>query len=80
MTRRGQDQSAQIHDCILGPLVEGDKVFHHVDVSHSEVLTGTDLVRFFKVEGDRLTIASAPSKTLIPGVETTSVLVWEREH
>jgi hypothetical protein len=60
--------------------VEGDKVVHHVDVSHSEVLTGTDLVRFFKVEGDRLTIASAPSKTLIPGVETTSVLVWEREH
>src|SRR5215475_5135334 len=60
--------------------VEGDKVVHHVDVSWNEALTGTDLVRFFKREGDRLTITTAPSKNLITGVESTRVLVFEREH
>jgi hypothetical protein len=62
--------------------VEGDKVVHHVDASWNEAFTGTDQVRFVKIEGDRLTITTAPSKTtpLMPGVETTSVLVWEREH
>ncbi len=60
--------------------VEGDKVVHHVDVSWDEALTGTDLVRFFKLEGDRLTITTAPSKNLITGVESTRVLVFEREH
>jgi hypothetical protein len=60
--------------------VEGDKVVHHVDVSWDEALTGTDLVRFFKREGDRLTITTAPSKNLITGVESTRVLVFEREH
>ena len=60
--------------------VDGDKVVHHVDVSWSEDFTGVDLIRFFKLEGDRLTITTAPSKSAIIGVEATSVLVWEREH
>jgi hypothetical protein len=60
--------------------VEGDKVVHHVDVSWNEVLTGTDAVRFFKLEGDHLAITTPPLKSVIPGVETIGVLVWEREH
>ncbi|HKD28282.1 MAG TPA: lipocalin-like domain-containing protein [Xanthobacteraceae bacterium] len=61
--------------------VEGDKVVHHVDVSWNEALTGTDQVRFFKLEGDHLTITAPPAKNIIPGVEaSTGVLVWEREH
>src|SRR5712671_1062976 len=42
--------------------VEGEKVVHHVDVSWNESWTGTDQVRFFKLEGDRLTITTAPQK------------------
>ena len=54
---------------------------HHVDISGSETLTGTDLVRFFTLEGDRLTITTAPAKDVITGPETSAgVLVWEREH
>ena len=61
--------------------IEGDKVVHHVDISWDEALTGTDLVRFFKLEGDRLTITTAPAKNVITGPETSAgVLVWEREH
>jgi Lipocalin-like domain len=60
--------------------VEGDKVVHHIDVSWNEALTGTELVRFVKVEGDRLTITTAPAKHPITGVEARSVLVWERER
>ena len=60
--------------------VEGDKVVHHVDVSWNEAWTGTDQVRFVKVEGDRLTITSAPQKSAITGAEVSSVVVFEREH
>src|SRR5215470_15883285 len=60
--------------------VEGDKVVHHVDVSWNEAFTGTDQVRFVKVEGDRLTITTAPAKNPFTGVESTGVLVWEREQ
>jgi hypothetical protein len=60
--------------------IEGDKVVHHIDVSWNETLTGTDLVRFVKLEGDRLTIMTAPARHPITGIESRSVLIWEREH
>src|SRR5215470_1378894 len=60
--------------------VEGNKVVHHVDVSWNEDFTGLHLVRFVKVEADRLTITTAPGKNAITGTETTGVLVWELEH
>lgn len=60
--------------------VEGDKVVHHVDVSWNEGWTGTDQVRFVKIEGDRLTITTAPMKDPITGAEVRGVVVWEREH
>jgi hypothetical protein len=58
--------------------VEGDKVVHHVDISWNESWTGTDQVRVFKLEGDKLTI-TAPVDA-INGLESTSVLIWERER
>ena len=60
--------------------VEGEKVVHHVDVSWNESWTGTDQVRFFKLEGDSLTIKTAPQKNAITGIENISVFVWERER
>ncbi len=60
--------------------VEGDKVVHHVDISWNETLTGTDLVRFVKLEGNKLTITTAPARNSISGLYSVSVLVWEREH
>jgi hypothetical protein len=59
---------------------QGDKVVHHVDISWNEAWTGTDQVRFFKLEGNTLTIKNAPTKNSITGIEGTSVAVFERER
>jgi len=58
--------------------VEGEKVVHHVDISWNQAWTGTDLVRFFKLDGDRLTITTAPARSPIDGKEGRSVLVWKK--
>jgi hypothetical protein len=60
--------------------VEGQKVVHHVDVSWNESFTGTDQIRFVKLEGDTLTITTPPTKNPITGLEGSSVLVWVRER
>src|SRR2546430_5597291 len=60
--------------------VEGDRVVHHVDVSWIETTTRTNLVRFFKLEGDTLTLKTALAKNSAPGAEVTDVLVFERER
>ena len=58
--------------------VDAEKVVHHVDVSWNERFTGTDLVRFYKLDGDTLTITTAPAKSVIDGKEGRTVLVWKR--
>jgi hypothetical protein len=60
--------------------VEGEKVVHHVDVSWNESWTGTDQVRFFKLEGDSLTIKTVPQKSAITGIENTVVVLLVRER
>jgi hypothetical protein len=60
--------------------VEGEKVVHHVDISWDERLTGTDQIRFIKLEGDKLTIKTPPIQNPFTGLGSiTGVLVWERE-
>src|SRR5690242_19192347 len=58
--------------------LEGDKVTHHVDVSWNENWTGTDVVRFYKLEGNTLTITTAPAKSGLDGREGRTVAVWEK--
>jgi hypothetical protein len=58
--------------------LEGDKVTHHVDISWNENWTGTDVVRFYKLEGNTLTITTAPSKSGFDGREGRTVVVWEK--
>ena len=43
--------------------VESDRVVHHVDVSWNEAWSGTDQVRFCKVDEQTLTYTSPPAKT-----------------
>ena len=57
---------------------DGEKVVHHVDISWNQNWTGTDQVRFYKLDGDTLTITSAPSRNFTDGREGRSILVWER--
>jgi Lipocalin-like domain len=57
---------------------DAEKVVHHVDISWNQNWTGTEQVRFYKLDGDTLTITSAPAKNFTDGREGRSILVWER--
>src|SRR5262249_9995496 len=57
--------------------LENGKVIHHLDISWNQAWTGTDQVRFYKLEGNILTITTAPFEGM-DGRDATSVLVWEK--
>jgi hypothetical protein len=57
---------------------DAEKVVHHVDISWNQNWTGTDQVRFYKLDGNTLTITSAPARNFTDGREGRSILVWER--
>jgi hypothetical protein len=57
---------------------EGEKVVHHVDVSWNQSRTGTDLVRFYKLDGNTLTITTARARSAIDGEEGEFILVWDK--
>jgi hypothetical protein len=58
--------------------VNAEKVIHHVDISWNQAWTGTDQVRFYKLEGNTLTITSAPAPNPTDGRQGRSILVWEK--
>lgn len=56
-----------------------DKVAHHIDISWNQAWTGTDQVRYYALEGNILTIATATAKWPVPGhrmEEGKIVLTW----
>jgi hypothetical protein len=59
-------------------IVEGDKVTHKVDVSWNEAWTGTDEIRFGKVEGNRLTITTAVNIDPRDGREGRGMLIFTK--
>jgi hypothetical protein len=52
-------------------------VTHHIEVSWDQSRTGTDVVRSYKFEGDRLILTTEPS-TDPTGKKTVRTVVWER--
>jgi hypothetical protein len=62
-----------------GTYTLGDKrVVHHIDISWNQAWTGTDQVRYFELDGDVLTITTAPYKSYYDGQEGRSILVWTK--
>ena len=59
---------------------DGEKVVHHVDISWNQSWTGTDLVRFYKLEGNTLTITTACARSATDGEEGEFILVWDKVH
>ena len=57
---------------------DGEKVVHHVDISWNQSWTGTDLVRFYKLDGNTLTITADRAQSSIAGEEGEVILVWEK--
>jgi hypothetical protein len=60
--------------------IAGDKVIHHVDAAWNEAWIGTDLVRSYKIVGDRLIITTAPTKYRLDATEQVSTLTLERAN
>ena len=60
--------------------VEADKVTIKVDISWDEAWIGTEQVRQFTIEGDRLHIEAAPQPYAnFGGKVMRGILIWERE-
>jgi hypothetical protein len=58
--------------------IAGDKVVHHIDIAWNNARLGSDQVRFFKLDGDRLTLTTEHNKSPIDGSEGFGVLEFER--
>ena len=58
--------------------LDDEKVVHHVDASWNQAWTGTDQVRFYKLQGDKLTISGAPAKDPYTGQEVIHRIEFER--
>ena len=58
--------------------VEGDKVTHKIDVSWNQSWTGGDQVRFYKIEGNTLTITTAINKNPRDGREGRAIAVFTK--
>jgi hypothetical protein len=58
--------------------VERDKVTHHVDISWNESWSGTDQVRTFKFEGDRVILSTEPSLDPFHGKMSVRRLTWQK--
>jgi hypothetical protein len=60
--------------------VEGDKWITKVDVSWNEVYNSQDQVRFFKLEGDLLSVWTPEQSDVLPGNKVVFTLTFERER
>ncbi|HKM82456.1 MAG TPA: lipocalin-like domain-containing protein [Candidatus Acidoferrum sp.] len=58
--------------------VNPDRVVHHLDMSWNEAWSGTEQVRFCKLEGNILTFISAPAKSPLDGREVVHEVIFER--
>jgi hypothetical protein len=61
--------------------IEGHKIAITVDVAWDEAWNGTEQVRFYKLEGDKLQIEAAPQPYAnFGGKVMRGILIWERER
>jgi hypothetical protein len=58
--------------------VQTDRVIHHVDMSWNEAWSGTEQVRFCKIEENILTYTSAPAKNPLGEGEVVHEVMFER--
>jgi hypothetical protein len=56
---------------------EAKTVTHHIDVSWDESRTGESFERTYKLDGDRLTLTTRPSKDPVSGKESVRTLIFE---
>jgi Lipocalin-like domain len=76
------EERAQLHKSMIAYggtySIAGDRVVHHIDIAWNNARLGSDQVRFFKLDGDRLTLTTERNKSPIDGSEGFGVLEFER--
>jgi hypothetical protein len=61
--------------------IDGEKLITKVDISWNELMTGSDTVRFYKLEGDRLSLRTPEQVSAVyVGKKVVGTLIWERER
>ncbi len=58
--------------------VEGDKIVTRIEFSSNQKLTGTEQERFYKLDGDTMTLTTGVSRSPKDGQEGRTVAVWKR--
>jgi hypothetical protein len=58
--------------------IRGNQVIHRPDASWNETWTGSDQIRDYRFEGERLLLATAPSPNPFTGKMSVRTLVWEK--
>lgn len=59
---------------------EGNKIIITVDIAWDEAWNGTEQVRYFRIEGDRLYIEAAPQPYAnFGGKVMRGILIWKRD-
>jgi hypothetical protein len=58
--------------------IDGNRVVHHIDASWNQAWTGTQQIRFSKLDGGILTLTSASGRRGFNGRIGASTVVWER--
>jgi hypothetical protein len=57
---------------------DGNAVTHHIDVSANQNWTGSHQVRYVKLEGNRLTLTTAPGPSSFDGTIGVGTLTFEK--
>jgi hypothetical protein len=55
-----------------------DRIVHHIDIEWDGRRVGTDQVRFYAIDGDKLSIKTEPNKSPVDGREGVGILTFER--
>ena len=59
---------------------DGDKIVTHVEAAWTEGMVGTDQVRTYQIDGDRLVLTSPPqANPNVGGKVVRSIVTWQRE-
>jgi hypothetical protein len=58
--------------------INANQIIHRPDASWNETWTGTDQVRDYKFDGERLMLATAPSPNPFTGQMSVRTLTWEK--
>jgi len=58
--------------------IEGDKIIHHIEIAWDQSRIGSEQVRFFAMDGDRLSLRTPVNRGPIDGKEGYGLLVFER--